>query len=578
MIKIFLYVLLFFSAFKLFISCAQISPPTGGPRDTIPPIRLSEIPINKSTNFKGRTITMEYNERIKVDKIKEQLIITPLIEFDYEFFIKKNTFKITFEESFQDSVTYTLNFRESIQDITENNPTKDNKFTFSTGNFIDSMSIEGYVKDHLTYDTLENILVGIYKAEDTITIKNGSPYYFTEINEDGFYRIENIKNGKYLLYAFIDENKNLKLETNKEAYGFIRDTLNLDSGNYIQNLDVIHLDLTEFKMNSTVLSGKNFDINFNKYIVDYTIKPIDTTYTTYTSLAKENKSVRFYNSFQGIDSIPVSFTAIDSISTQISDTVYIKFSDSKRKQDDLSIKILPLNNTPIDQLLKVEIAFNKPITKINMDSVFIQYDTTKILTIPDTVFHWNKHKDKLNFTVTIDKSLADTVINRSKRMAQQLRDSLANNEDENPVKKQMTKDKKETSKKINKGLQLYVGAGTFTSVENDTSVTVTSNYKFIVPEENGSQIINITTSYQNFTVQLLTEKFELYREISNTQNIEFNNIPPGKYKIRVFIDANNDGKWSPGNMNERIEPEPVYIYPKVLVIRADWKTTLDLTF
>jgi hypothetical protein len=69
------------------------------------------------------------------------------------------------------------------------------------------MSIEGYVKDLLTYDTLEKVIVGLYRINDTINIFNGSPYYFTEVNDEGYYLIENIKNGNYLLYAFKDDNK-----------------------------------------------------------------------------------------------------------------------------------------------------------------------------------------------------------------------------------------------------------------------------------------------------------------------------------------------------------------------------------
>ena len=225
--------LLTISIFSYFIlSCANVTAPTGGPRDTIAPIRILTIPLDKSINYVDNTIFMEYDERIKTDKIKDQLIITPFIDSDYEYLIKKNSIKLTFEEPFQDSTTYTLNFRESIQDITEGNPTLDNKFTFSTGSYIDSMSIKGYVKELLTYDTLENIIVGLYQAEDTMTIYNGPPYYFTQLDEEGSYLIENIKNGKYLLYAFQDENKNLELESNNEMYGFLKDTLSLDTGMY----------------------------------------------------------------------------------------------------------------------------------------------------------------------------------------------------------------------------------------------------------------------------------------------------------------------------------------------------------
>ena len=103
-------------------------------------------------------------------------------------------------------------------------------------------------------------------------------------------------------------------------------------------------------------------------------------------------------------------------------------------------------------------------------------------------------------------------------------------------------------------------------------------YKFSVPEDFGIQEINIESEYQSYVVQLLKETFVIEREIKNQKSFILKNLTPGKYKIRVLIDANNDGIWSPGNMYEQIEPEPVYIYPEFLIIRADWQTNLNLTF
>ncbi|MCK5704898.1 MAG: Ig-like domain-containing protein, partial [Cyclobacteriaceae bacterium] len=364
MIKHFLYIISVIIIYQLFNGCAQQSAPSGGPRDTIPPVRLLSIPLDKNTDFHGKTIEMEYDERLKIAKIKEQLIITPLTESDYEYKLKKNKFFITFEEDFQDSTTYTLNFREAIQDITEGNPTKDNKFTFSTGSYIDSLSMKGYVKELLTYDTIENVLVGIYRAEDTVTIFDGSPYYFTELDEHGEYLIENIKNGKYLLYAFFDENKNLKLETNSEPYGFVKDTILLDSGIISRNIDLIRLDLSEFRMMSSVASGQYYDINFNKYITDYHVLPLNSSHQLFTNRAKENKSIRFYNNFTNIDSLQITFTAIDSINTQITDTVYVLFKESKRKKEDFMMSVDPENKSSIEKILDVKIEFNKPIIAI----------------------------------------------------------------------------------------------------------------------------------------------------------------------------------------------------------------------
>ncbi len=578
MIKYALSIISIILAYQLLVSCANVTAPTGGPRDTIAPVRIHTIPIDKSINYAGKTITMEFNERIKTDKIKEQLIITPLIESDYEFKIKKNTIKLTFEEPFQDSTTYTLNFRESIQDITEGNPTKENKFTFSTGNYLDSMSIKGYVKELLTYDTLESIVIGMYKADDTVTIANGSPYYFTEIEEDGTYLIENIKNGNYLIYAFEDANKNLKLETDKEIYGFVKDTIRLDTMMVQQNIDLIHLDLSKFKTMTALPSGQYFDINFNKYITDYDVKPINSPHRLLVNSAKENRSLRIYNNFTDIDSLQISFTAIDSIDTQISDTLFVKFIESKRKKEEFKWKLLPENKSKIEPKLEVTIDFNKPIVEVNTDSMFIQYDTTRIESIHDSLLHWNKHKDQLTFLIEIDKSKADTIAKQRIRFEEMKKDSLQKLNEEAPAKKQMAKTQQKDLPKINRGLQLYFGRGTFYSADMDTSRSKGYNYEFIKKEDFGIQKINVQTDYTSYTVQLVSEDFKIIDERENQKEIIFKNIPAGKYKIRVLIDSNNDGKWSPGNMLKQIEPEPVYIFPELLVIRADWETSLDLAF
>ena len=565
--------------YVLMNSCANVTPPTGGPRDSIAPIRILTIPLNKSLNYKGKTIVLEFDERIKTEKIKEQLILTPLTESDYEISIKKNVIKLSFEEPFQDSTTYTLNFRESIQDITEGNPTKDNKFTFSTGSYIDSMSISGYVKELLTFDTLQNIVVGLYRAKDTITIFNGSPYYFTELQEEGSYLIENIKNGDYLLYAFQDENKNLKLESNNEKFAFSKDTIRLDTGQYTKNLDLIKLDLSEFRVMTALNSGKYFDINMNKYIVDYDLNVLNSKHHVYTNRAKDNRSIRFYNNFDQIDSLQIAFSAKDSLNDIISDTLYVKFAETKRKTDEFSITVYPEKNESIEANVEFKMLFNKPILYVNTDSIFIQYDTTIINQVHDSLFIWNKYKDELNFSLEIDRVKADTILNRAIRQTRMKKDSLLQVQTSTPqLKQQIKKNQQDEAPKINKGLQLYFGLGAFQSADQDTSKAFGYNYKFVVPEEKGIQEINVQTDYPSFVIQLTDERLNVIKEVQNEKSIVFRNVDPGNYKIRVLIDEDNDGNWSPGNMRKQIEPEPVYIYPEILVIRADWRTTLDLTF
>jgi hypothetical protein len=100
MTRIISFCSLLFLGYLFVSSCASPSSPTGGPKDTIPPNLISSVPVNQSLNYEKRTFTLEFDERIKTEKLKEQLIITPLTESDYDYVVKKNTFKITFEDLF----------------------------------------------------------------------------------------------------------------------------------------------------------------------------------------------------------------------------------------------------------------------------------------------------------------------------------------------------------------------------------------------------------------------------------------------------------------------------------------------
>ena len=331
-------------------------------------------------------------------------------------------------------------------------------------------------------------------------------------------------------------------------------------------------------MLTALASGKYYDINLNKYIVDYSIFPIENDHELYTNLAKENKTIRCYNNFSDIDSLLVAFTAYDSLHNSISDTVFVKFTSSQRKKEEFTIKVTPEHNTSIETQLNIKIDFNKPILSTITDSIFIQFDTTKITTFHDSLFLWNEQKDILSVKIEIDQSKADTILNQRIQLNKTKKDSIATLEKETQVKKQISKDKKEDLPKINKGLQLYFGINSFLSADQDTSKALAYNYKFINPEEYGTQNINIQTTYENYIFQLLEENFVVYKEEKNEKSLTFKNLKPGKYKIRVLIDSNDDGVWSPGNMLKQIEPEPVYIHPEMLIIRADWETSLDLTF
>ncbi len=584
----YLFILLFFSLI-FFTKCANRVPPTGGPRDTIPPSLVYSNPKHQAINTHTRVFEFTFDERIQIKNLQKQLIITPRIDFDYEVKQGKKGFFLIFENDFQDSITYTFNFRDAIQDLTEGNPTKDNKFTFSTGPTIDSLSIEGYAIDLLTKDSIKEATIGLYVVEDTTTIYNGSPYYFAETDDKGHYKLDNIKNGTYRLYGFKDGNSNLELDAKNESYAFKIDTIVLTNHLENENLFFTNLDYRDLKKLTALPSGKNFDINYNKTLIEFQVIPLNRKVKLYSHLVKENKSIRIYNTFTNQDSTAIQVTAIDSIRNQKLDTVWVKFNESQRKPEEFALTLTPSDKSSIQNDYVAEIKISKPLLKLNADSIYFRFDTIPISYIQQKEqVLTNKHNTEFKILFSLNRPAIDSIkhIKDSIRALEQqiVIDSLQEVQNKTPDNKEVLMGNKKTisqeatRQNPGKGLNLYLGKGAFISAENDTTTTTTFSYQFIDPIEYGNIKGKAITNSKLFIIQLLDNSNTIVKEVYTKDLFEFKHVKPGDYKLRIFIDENDNGRWDYGNILRNIPPEPVFFYKTpeetfTFTVRANWLMT-----
>ena len=112
--------------------CANPIPPTGGPKDTIPPSLISSNPALEELNFNKKLVRLSFDEFINADQIKSNLIITPNQDIKYSHLIKKNDLIIKLQSELTDSTTYIFNFFNGVTDITEKNPVE--KLILALGN------------------------------------------------------------------------------------------------------------------------------------------------------------------------------------------------------------------------------------------------------------------------------------------------------------------------------------------------------------------------------------------------------------------------------------------------------------
>ncbi|MDX1372709.1 MAG: Ig-like domain-containing domain, partial [Nitrososphaeraceae archaeon] len=291
----------YFSLLALIIilyACASVSSPTGGKKDDRSPELIESKPVDQKTNFTGKEISLLFDEWIKVENLNKELIITPRINNPFEFEQRKEKLTITFENEFDDSTTYTLNFRKSIKDITEGNVWEKPRISFSTGNYLDSIKVQGKIVDHLTLSPSKEILVGLYDANiDTANLRQGEPLYFATSNDKGYYQLTNIKAGNYLLYTFQDKNDNLINESSTENFGFYADTLRLfNISDTTVNLTSYHENQDTLKIKKSSPAGKDFKIDFNKGLLTYSIRRLesDSSQMLYTTTENSRSTIRIY--------------------------------------------------------------------------------------------------------------------------------------------------------------------------------------------------------------------------------------------------------------------------------------------
>ena len=129
------YRFLFFLFTLALWSCDNQTQPTGGPKDEDPPKLIASDPVQGAINVSADEVELTFNEFIKTENPKEQLIISPRVNIEFEIKYRKNKAFITFEEDLPDSTTFTFNFREAIVDITESNPPENLKLAFSSGTY-----------------------------------------------------------------------------------------------------------------------------------------------------------------------------------------------------------------------------------------------------------------------------------------------------------------------------------------------------------------------------------------------------------------------------------------------------------
>jgi uncharacterized protein (DUF2141 family) len=207
--------------------CAQIVAPTGGLRDTIAPVLQKSSPPNGSVNFTGNRIVLTFDEYVQLQKLQENLLIspTPKIIPNVDFKLKTVTIKI--RDTLEPNTTYRFDLGNSIQDNNEGNPVKNFSYVFSTGSYIDSLQFSGKVQLAETGKADSTLLVFLYRDLSDSAVYKHKPKYITRLDSSGKYIFHNLAAGTYHIFALKDEGGQRIYNHKDELFAFADSTIDV---------------------------------------------------------------------------------------------------------------------------------------------------------------------------------------------------------------------------------------------------------------------------------------------------------------------------------------------------------------
>lgn len=185
--------------------CANIVPPQGGLKDTLPPVLRRVTPADSSLKFNRDRIDFVFDEYIDLDNAQQNLIMSPMPSSQPNVTRKLNTMSVRLRDTLEPNTTYSINFGNAIKDVNEGNIMKNYTYVFSTGSYFDSLQLSGKVilAETGTIDT--TLTVMLHRNADDSAVFHQKPRYITRVDNTGSFRFKNLPPGVFYLYAIKSE-------------------------------------------------------------------------------------------------------------------------------------------------------------------------------------------------------------------------------------------------------------------------------------------------------------------------------------------------------------------------------------
>lgn len=518
--------------------CANPVRPEGGPRDETPPQLVPEKSSrNYKTQYRKAPIELTFNEWVEVRDAFNQVIVSPPLEYRYEISIKGKSVIFEFDEreELRENATYTINFGEAIQDITERNPAKDIRYVFSTGDYIDSLSVSGIVLDARTNEAIEGALFLLYDNTADSVVRTLRPFYFGRTGTDGKFLIQNVKADTFKGFALLDNNLNYLFDQAQEAIGF-PDTLLMvsDTSQPAVSIRMFTEELPLRLATADVSQYGQVKLSFNQPTPEN------------VNITHENISQRKVLYERRPDTTKVWYETTNDQPWQVyiqQDTFYYDTVDVRPQDRGAFIETAALRaegrggGSKLHPKKPFRLAFNHPILAYDTALISLYEDTTRLRVSPVFALDTNGQR-----TLMVDYKW-----------------------------------------KVGKPYEIELMPGAVSDIFGLRSDTIVAPLSVASPKKFGNLILSVDSLSADsaYVIEILNgeQVFKTYT-VEGQANFQrtLNLIEPATYTVQITEDWNRNGKWDTGAYDTYRQPEPMY-QRELEQLRPNWdlEAVVDLS-
>ncbi|MCB9081252.1 MAG: Ig-like domain-containing protein [Lewinellaceae bacterium] len=519
-------------------SCASPVAPVGGPRDETPPrIDSSASTANLQTNFQKQTITLTFDEWITLEDVFNQVVISPPLQYRPEIKLRRRSVVVQFDEreELRENVTYTINFGQAVKDLNEKNPAEDLRFVFSTGPYLDSLSISGQVIDVATGKPAEKIRVMLYDNPADSVVRKDRPLYLAITDKGGNFSIKNLREGRFKIFALDDINFNYRYDLPNERIAFIDTLLAIEPDKELQPVLQLFTTLPPLRLVETEQKAYGLiKLTFNQP-PDSVRLAVDPAPPAWAHEQKGDTLLVWYNDTASIPAWKI-YPSLDTVTL---DTIGVRYYPQATFLEEAELQLVqgprPGQPTSINPDRPLRFVFNHPVTAI---------DTSLIRLLADSIM-----------TPVPVTFIPDSALTRAIFLNHAWQPGIP--------------------------YQLNILPGAIRDLYGLTTDSLTLNLRPALRNTFG----NVQFSFNNldsakaYVIEVLDPnqaKIITYRyHLVGSASAEIKALSPGKYTLRITEDRNGNGRWDSGNYDLLQQPERLATY-SLEELRANWDLEAEI--